>query len=243
MIRLQGVGLHYPHPATPGGMAVLRDLDCVIPEGGFRWLLGPSGAGKTSLLRLLHLEVRPTRGRLTLLGAELGPDVPRDAPAAAGRADLPRLRRRIGMVFQDFRLLAHLSAFDNVALPLRLAGRPEGQVGADVGEMLRWVGLGHRADARPAELSGGEQQRVAIARAVVGRPHLLLADEPTGNLDDVQAERLMLLLKEMNRLGATVVVATHNDALVARHPGPALRLDQGRLVDDASSRDGNRHGA
>ncbi len=233
MIRLHGVGLHYPHHGSAAGVAVLRDLDCRIPEGGFRWLLGPSGAGKTSLLRLLHLEVRPTRGRLTLLGAELGPDVPRDAPAAAGRAELPRLRRRIGMVFQDFRLLAHLPAFDNVALPLRLAGRPEGQIRADVGEMLRWVGLGHRADARPAELSGGEQQRVAIARAVVGRPNLLLADEPTGNLDDVQAERLMQLLKEMNRLGATVVVATHNDALVARHPGPALRLEQGRLVEQS----------
>jgi cell division transport system ATP-binding protein len=136
------------------------------------------------------------------------------------------------MVFQDFRLLAHLSAFDNVALPLRLGGRAEGQIRADVTEMLRWVGLGRKTDARPAELSGGEQQRVAIARAVVGRPNLLLADEPTGNLDDVQAERLMLLLKEMNRLGATVIVATHNDALVARHPAHALRLDHGRLVDD-----------
>jgi cell division transport system ATP-binding protein len=157
----------------------------------------------------------------------LGTDVGR-----AGRGELPLLRRRIGMVFQDFRLLQHLSAYDNVALPLRLAGRPEGQLRADVLEMLRWVGLARHVEARPAELSGGEQQRVAIARAVVGRPHLLLADEPTGNLDDAQAERLMLLLKEMNRLGATVVVATHNEALVARHPGQSLRLEQGRLVHD-----------
>ena len=142
------------------------------------------------------------------------------------------LRRHIGMVFQDFRLLPHLAAFDNVALPLRIAGRPEAQVRADVMEMLRWVGLGSKTGARPAELSGGEQQRVAIARAVVGRPSLLLADEPTGNLDDVQAERLMLLLKEMNRQGATVIVASHNDALVARHPGASLRLDRGRLIDD-----------
>jgi cell division transport system ATP-binding protein len=220
MIRLDRVGLHYAQAGKPGP-EVLRELSCAIPEGGFRWLLGPSGAGKSSLLRLLHLAVRPTSGRLSLLGTDI---------AAAPRRELPALRRRIGMVFQDFRLLAHLTSYDNVALPLRIAGRSEGQIRADVTEMLRWVGLGRKTGARPAELSGGEQQRVAIARAVVGRPNLLLADEPTGNLDDVQAERLMQLLKEMNRLGATVVVATHNDALVARHPGPALRLDHGRLV-------------
>ena len=228
MIRLEGVGLHYVQAEGPegkpvAGPEVLRDIHFNVPDGGFRWLLGPSGAGKSSLLRLLHLAVRPTSGRLTLLGVEVG---------AAHRADLPPLRRRIGMVFQDFRLLPHLSAFDNVALPLRIAGRPEGQVRADSTEMLRWVGLGQKLNTRPAALSGGEQQRVAIARAVVARPNLLLADEPTGNLDDVQAERLMLLLKEMNRLGATVVVASHNEALVARHPGHSLRLDHGRLVAD-----------
>jgi cell division transport system ATP-binding protein len=221
VIRLESVGLHYTQGANPGP-EVLRDITLVVPEGGFRWLLGPSGAGKSSLLRLLHLAVLPTRGRLSLLDIDVG---------TAGRHDLALLRRRIGMVFQDFRLLPHLSAFDNVALPLRLAGHPESQVRADVVEMLRWVGLGRKLEALPAELSGGEQQRVAIARAVVGRPHILLADEPTGNLDDVQAERLMMLLKEMNRLGTTVIVASHNDALVARHPGQSLRLDHGRLVD------------
>jgi cell division transport system ATP-binding protein len=200
---------------------VLHDLTFALPEGSFRWLLGPSGAGKTSLLRLMYLAVRPTRGRLTVLGTDVG---------AARRRALPRLRRRIGVVFQDFHLLAHLSAFDNVALPLRLSGRPEGQIQADVTEMMRWVGLAKRADSRPAAMSGGEQQRVAIARAVIGRPRLLLADEPTGNLDDTQAERLMQLFKEMNRIGTTVVVATHNDALVSRHPAPSLRLRHGRLV-------------
>ncbi len=225
MVVLEGVGLRYDEAGRAPGPEVLRDLSFAIPGGGFRWLLGASGAGKSSLLRLLHLAVRPTRGRLRVLGAEIGP-----GGGGALRRRLPFLRRRIGMVFQDFRLLAHLSAFDNVALPLRLAGRPEGQIRADVEEMLRWVGLVRHRDARPDALSGGEQQRVAIARAVIARPSLLLADEPTGNLDEVQAERLMRLLHEMNRLGATVVVATHNEGLVARHPGPVLLLDHGRLV-------------
>jgi cell division transport system ATP-binding protein len=221
MVRLDGVGLRYNN-----GPYVLEDLNFALAPGAFRWLLGPSGAGKTSLLRLLTLSVRPTTGRLSLLGVPI---------EQAKRRDLPPLRRQIGMVFQDFRLLPHLSAFDNVALPLRLAGRPEGQLRVDVGEMLRWVGLMRRAEARPAELSGGEQQRVAIARAVIGRPSLLLADEPTGNLDDVQAVRLMQLLAELNRLGTTVVVATHNDSLVARHPGRALRLHEGRLTEETAS--------
>ncbi|MBS0558982.1 MAG: ATP-binding cassette domain-containing protein [Proteobacteria bacterium] len=221
MVRFEEVGLRYGGAGQTGAHEVLHDLSFALPEGGFHWLLGPSGAGKTSLLRLMYLAVRPSRGRLWVLGTEVG---------AAPRRTLPRLRRRIGVVFQDFRLLGHLSAFDNVALPLRLAGRPEGQIQADVGEMIRWVGLAKRAGARPAALSGGEQQRVAIARAVIARPRLLLADEPTGNLDEVQAERLMQLFKEMNRLGTTVVVATHNDALVARHPAPALHLRHGRLV-------------
>lgn len=199
---------------------VLQDLRFTIPEGAFRWLLGPSGAGKSSLLKLLYLAVRPTCGRLVLMGQDIA-TIPRHA--------LPLLRRRIGVVFQDFRLLSHLSAFDNVALPLRLAGRPEGPLRADVTELLRWVGLARKMEQRPDELSGGEQQRVAIARAVIARPALLLADEPTGNLDDAQAERLMQLLHELNHLGTTVVVATHNQTLVHRHPAPALILDAGRL--------------
>jgi cell division transport system ATP-binding protein len=226
MIRFDGVALSYGGPSTghqdAGGPEVLQDLSFVLPERAFRWLLGASGAGKTSLLRLMYMAVRPTRGRLAIFGTDI---------ETVKRRALPRLRRRIGVVFQDFSLLSHLSAFDNVALPLRIAGRSEGQIKADVGEMLRWVGLAKQAAARPAELSGGEQQRVAIARAVINRPALLLADEPTGNLDDVQAERLMQLLKELNRLGTMVVVATHNDALVGRHPAPALRLERGRLVD------------
>ncbi len=206
MVRLEEVGLNYGtgQAMTP----VLRDVSFEVEEGGFRWLLGPSGAGKTSLLRLLSLSALPSQGRLILLGQDIGD---------AQRADLPFLRRRIGMVFQDFRLLPHLSVYDNVALPLRIAGRTEGQIRVDAIELLSWVGLSRKLAAHPEELSGGEQQRVAIARAVVARPLLLLADEPTGNLDEVQAERLMQLLQEMNRLGTTVVIATHND-----FAGPAL---------------------
>ena len=226
MLRFDAVGLHYVTGATPRGHVpgpeVLRDLSFSVPEGAFRWLLGPSGAGKTSLLRLMYLAARPSRGSLFVLGTDIG---------AAPRRALPGLRRRIGVVFQDFRLLGHLSAFDNVALPLRLAGRGEGQIRADVTEMLHWVGLAGRTDAHPAELSGGEQQRVAIARAVIARPALLLADEPTGNLDEAQALRLLALFRELNRLGTTVVVATHNEHLVARQPAPALRLDRGRLIE------------
>ncbi|MBV9784874.1 MAG: cell division ATP-binding protein FtsE [Acidisphaera sp.] len=220
MIRCEAVGLQY---VRGDGPEVLHDLSFGVPEGGFRWLLGPSGAGKTSLLRLLYLAVRPSRGRLEILGTEI---------AGVKRRALPGLRRRIGVVFQDFRLLAHLSAFDNVALPLRIAGRPEGQIRADVTEMLRWVGLSAKTASRPPELSGGEQQRVAIARAVIARPDLLVADEPTGNLDEAQAERLMQLLQEMNRLGTTVLVATHNEGLVRRHPARTLRLSHGRLIAD-----------
>jgi cell division transport system ATP-binding protein len=225
MLRFEAVGLRYERSGArsdgSAGPEVLHDISFGLEAGAFRWLLGPSGAGKTSLLRLLYLAVRPTRGRLTLFDTDV---------ARAPRRALPKLRRRIGVVFQDFRLLPHLSAFDNVALPLRIAGRPEGQIRADVGELLRWVGLSAHLEARPAELSGGEQQRVAIARAVITRPALLLADEPTGNLDDGQAERLMQLFKEMNRIGTTVIVATHNETLVSRHPAPALHIEAGRLT-------------
>jgi cell division transport system ATP-binding protein len=223
MIKLEDVGLRYG-TGSDEPTEVLHDITFQVPEGGFRWLMGPSGAGKTSLMRMIYLAVRPTRGRLFIQGTDI---------VRAERRTLPRLRRRIGVVFQDFRLLPHLTAFDNVALPLRIAGRPEGQIRADVAEMLRWVGLAAKLESRPHQLSGGEQQRVAIARAVIGRPSLLLADEPTGNLDDAQAERLMQLFHELNRLGTTAIVATHNDALVARHPARALRLDHGRLVSDA----------
>jgi cell division transport system ATP-binding protein len=223
MIRFSHVSLHYHRRAAmaEGDATALDDIDFDIPDGGFRWLTGPSGAGKTSLLKLMYLAIRPTSGRIDLLDTDTT-DLDRRATAL--------LRRRIGVVYQDFRLLRHLTAYDNVALPLRLARRREVQVRADVTELLRWVGLAGRLDHRPEELSGGEQQRVAIARAVIARPSLLLADEPTGNLDDEQAERLMHLIRSLNRLGTTIIVATHNLGLVARHPAPMLELADGRLV-------------
>ncbi len=223
MVRFDRVGLRYPAPHGPEGQGpeALRDVSFTLPEGSFHWLLGPSGAGKSSLLRLMHLALRPSRGEVELFGTPL---------SRARRAALPRLRRRIGVVHQDFRLLPHLSVSENLALPLRIAGRAEAQVRADAEEMLRWIGLVNRADAPPAALSGGEQQRVAIARAVVIRPALLVADEPTGNLDAAQTWRVLRLLGEMHRMGTTVVVATHDEALVQAHMAPALRLQGGRLV-------------
>ncbi|MFC3123999.1 cell division ATP-binding protein FtsE [Pseudoroseomonas globiformis] len=221
MVRFTDVGLRYPSPEGESGPEALSDLSFTLPEGSFTWLLGASGAGKSSLLRLMHLAQLPTRGTLEVLGQEVRAD---------RRQALPALRRRIGVVFQDFRLLPYLSAFDNVALPLRLAGRGEASLRPDVTEMLRWVGLQGREAALPPQLSGGEQQRVAIARAVVTRPSLLVADEPTGNLDSHQARRLLALLTQMNRLGTTVVVATHSEDLVEQFPAPSLLLERGRVA-------------
>ena len=189
--------------------------------------MGASGAGKSSLLRLMYLALKPSRGLISLFGRDV---------ANTPRHELPALRRRIGVVFQDFRLLGPLSAFDNVALPLRVAGNREDEIKRNVTELLEWVDLkDHMAD-RPSILSGGQQQRVAIARAVIGRPSLLLADEPTGNMDDRMAMRLMHLFEELNRLGTTVVIATHNEGLVARLDHAFMRLEEGRLDDDPSAR-------
>ena len=216
--EFDSVGLRYGT-----GAEVLRDLDFQLSSGGFYFLTGPSGAGKTSLLKLLYLAQRPTRGRIKLFGEELS-EAPRD--------DLPPYRRRIGVVFQDFRLIRHLSAFDNVALPLRVSGAGDEAIEGPVREMLAWVGLADRASARPPTLSGGEQQRVAIARAVINRPELLVADEPTGNVDSEMAERLMGLFAALNRLGTTVVVATHDIGLMKATPGAQMiRIENGTIVD------------
>ncbi len=215
MIRFDNVGLSYDD-----GPEILRDISFSLDTGSFHFLTGQSGAGKSSLLRLMYLGLRPTRGRVILLGRET---------STLPRAALPGLRRQIGVVFQSFRLLDHLSALDNVALPLRMDGVGEAQVREQVIELLHWVGLGEFIDARPATLSGGQQQRIAIARAVINRPRLLLADEPTGDVDDAIGMRLLYLFEELNKLGATVVIATHNERMIDRFGYPRLQLDDGRL--------------
>ncbi len=216
MVRFENVGLRYGL-----GPEVLRDVYLDLAPGSFHFLTGPSGAGKSSLLSLLYLARRATRGIVTMFGRDL---------ATIPRHDMPGLRRQIGVVFQDFRLLPHLTALDNVALPLRVGGLDEEKVQEHVVELLTWVGLGDHLDAKPATLSGGQQQRLAIARAVITRPRLLLADEPTGNVDDRIALRLMHLFEELHRLGTTVLIATHNAALVERAGHPELRLEDGYLT-------------
>lgn len=215
MVRFENVGMRYGM-----GPEVLHDVSFEIHPGEFRYLVGPSGAGKTSLLRLMYLAQRPSRGLISMFGSDI---------MIARRSDLVALRRKIGVVFQDYRLLNHLSALDNVALPLRVAGANEAEIQTHVSELLAWVGLADHIHALPESLSGGQKQRVAIARAVITRPRLLLADEPTGNLDEVLGQRLIRLFEELNKIGTTVVIATHNQNLVARNPHPVLELGSGEV--------------
>ncbi|MFA7586478.1 MAG: cell division ATP-binding protein FtsE [Novosphingobium sp.] len=218
IVQFDNVGLRYGTDRE-----VLSDISFTLFPGSFYFLTGASGAGKTSLLKLLYLAQRPSRGMIRLFGTD-AITLPRDR--------LPAFRRRLGVVFQDFRLVPNLSAFDNVALPLRVAGVAENDLAKPVADMLEWVGLADRMEARPASLSGGEQQRVAIARAVIGRPDLLVADEPTGNVDPEMAIKLLRLFEALNRLGTTVVVATHDVHLLKKVPDSLImRLDRGRLSD------------
>ena len=215
MIRFENVGLRYGP-----GPEVLRDLTFRIDAKSFQFLTGPSGAGKTSLLRLLFLALRPTRGLVTMFDQDTA------TLSKDGRATM---RRRIGLVFQDFRLLDHMSTYENVALPLRILGKDEASYRSEVVELLHWVGLGDRIGALPPILSGGEKQRAAIARAVIARPQLLLADEPTGNVDPNLGQRLLRLFIELNKSGTSVVIATHDIALMDEFDARRLVLHEGRL--------------
>jgi len=217
MVRLENVGLRYGH-----GPEILKDISFVLAPGEFRFLTGPSGAGKTSLLRLLFLSMAPTRGFMSVFGQDT---------TQIGRQDLPLLRRRIGIVFQEFRLLDHLTTYENVALPLRVAGLAEEKYRADVMELLKWVGLAEQARVMPQVLSGGEKQRAAIARAVIAKPQLLLADEPTGNVDPALAKRLLRLFVELNKSGTSIVIATHDIAVMDQFDARRLVLHSGLLHD------------
>lgn len=216
MIRFENVGMRYGT-----GPEVLRDVSFDLPQGSFHFLTGASGAGKSSLMRLMYLSHRPSRGLINIFERDL---------STISRKELPEFRRKIGVVYQDFRLLNHLTTFENVALPLKVKGASDGVVRKHVGELLAWVGLTDQLHAFPPTLSGGQQQRAAIARAVVTRPQLLLADEPTGNVDDAYAVRLLFLLQELHRQGTTVVIATHNRALIERFRHPVLHLEDGILA-------------
>jgi len=209
LVRFENVGLRYGM-----GSEILRDLNFAIEPQSFQFLTGPSGAGKTTLLRLILLSLKPTRGLITLFNRDV---------TTLNKDDITGLRRRIGVVFQDFRLLDHLTTYENVALPLRVQGRDEVNYRAEVVELLRWVGLGERMHVLPPVLSGGEKQRAAIARALIVRPELLLADEPTGNVDPGLARRLLRLFIELHKSGTSVVIATHDLALMDQFDG-ARRL-------------------
>ena len=215
MIRFDNVGLRYGT-----GPEILRDVTFHVHPGSFHFLTGPSGAGKTTLLRLLFMSLKPSRGLIFVFGENV------TQLTAAGRS---ALRRRIGIVFQDFRLLDHLTTWENVALPLRVMGKQESDYREDVTDLLRWVGLGDRINAYPEVLSGGEKQRAAIARAVIARPELLLADEPTGNVDPAIGNRLLRLFVELNRLGTSIIIATHDYGLMEQLDAPRLVLYDGHL--------------
>lgn len=216
VVRFDDVSMRYGRaPET------LKDLTFSLAPGSFHFVTGASGAGKTSLLKLLFLAAKPSKGLMHLFGQDV---------LAVPRQEQPFLRRRIGVVYQEFKLLEHLSVFDNAALPLRIEGRKPDSYRNDVAELLAWVGLRNRMHVMPATLSGGEKQRLAIARAVVNRPEILLADEPTGNVDPDMAVRILKLLVELNRLGTTVVFATHDQELVARSGMPSLHLEKGRMT-------------
>ncbi|MCK5284819.1 MAG: cell division ATP-binding protein FtsE [Alphaproteobacteria bacterium] len=215
MIKFEHVGLRYGI-----GSEVLSDIDFTLEPGSFHFLTGLSGAGKTSLMSLMYLGRKPTRGLVTMFGQNIN---------QLKRQQLSSLRQRIGVVFQEFRLLSHLSAFDNVALPLRIEGRAENEIQNNVNELLEWVGLGDHKNRLPMTMSGGQQQRISIARAVIARPKLLLADEPTGNLDNEIGFRLMTLFEQLNRMGTTIVIATHNQAIMENFGHPRLILNNGKL--------------
>ena len=221
MIRFTHVTKQYPK----GGPAI-DDVSFHIERGEFVFLTGPSGAGKSTVLKLIYVEERPTNGQVKVAGS---------ATSAMGTSQIPALRRRLGVVFQDFRLLEDRTAEQNIAFALEVIGTPAAQIAPKVARVLTQVGLAAKATALPHELSGGEQQRVAIARALVNDPIALLADEPTGNLDDRSTRGIFQLLREINATGTAVLMATHDLALVKSHDYRMLEMNRGKLVFDSGA--------
>jgi cell division transport system ATP-binding protein len=215
VLSMEKVGLSYG-----GGPEILKNVSFTLAPQSFHFLTGPSGSGKTSLLRLMFMGLSPTRGQIKLFGQNT---------ASLTKNEVANARRRIGVVFQDFRLIDHLTVFENVALPLRVQGASEKSYKADVETLIDWVGLKHHTKSLPQVLSGGEQQRVAIARAVVTKPEMILADEPTGNVDPALARRLLHLFLELNKSGATVFIASHDENLIALSRQPVFHLADGVL--------------
>jgi len=227
LVRFENVGLRYGL-----GPEILRDLSFLIPAHSFQFLTGPSGAGKSTLLKLIMLSLHPTRGVIEMYGSDV---------AQMTEAELTMVRRKTGVVFQEFRLLDHLTTFENVALPMRVLGRPEASYRAEVVELLQWVGLGDRMHVLPPVLSGGEKQRAAIARALIAKPEFLIADEPTGNVDPTLARRLLRLFVELNRLGTAIIIATHDYALMEQFEARRLVLDDGHLgIEEPMAIEGRR---
>ncbi len=216
IVRFDQVGLYYPT-----GHPVFYNLSYSLFSGAFYFLTGPSGVGKTSLLKLIYRGVKATEGMVRVFGRDV---------AKLNSVDLPLFRQRMGLVFQDCRLIDHLTALDNVALTMKVAGTDAKRARGYAKELLHWVGLGDHLHSYPPILSDGQKQRVAIARAVITRPLLLLADEPTGNIDEPAAYKLMLLFEELNKIGTTIVLATHNRGLVSTFSYPELQLYQGQLT-------------
>jgi len=209
------------------GMYALRDLNLTIGKGEFAFLTGPSGAGKSTLLRLLLLQERPTEGDVIVGGRNL---------SQLTRDEVQAYRRTVGFVFQDFKLIPTKTVFENVSFVLRVLGQSIEQQRRATYQALKWVGLQHRLNALPNELSGGEQQRVAIARALINEPHLVLADEPTGNLDPDLSLEIMTLFRDMNARGTTVLVATHDRELITQVGRRVIHLEHGRLITDSERR-------
>lgn len=216
MIRLRNVFHTYDREHM-----VLRDVNFTLDKGSFYFLGGPSGAGKSTLMSLMSLMRRPSRGMLEMFGVNA---------TQLDHDELPALRRRVGMVYQDFRLLNHLTVEENIALPLKVMGEPKAHVSEKAKEMAKWVGLENETHLLPPVLSGGQKQRVAIARAVITNPDVILADEPSGNLDNALSERFMHLFKELHKQGTTVLYATHDEHLIKKHKYPVMRLSGGTIT-------------